>query len=400
MTYVINNYNGTPLVSIPDRTVNLTATSIKLPGRDYPRYGEPVVEDLVWMLQHFANTTAPLYPIDGQIWYNTTEKVLKVYDASTGTWLGTGKTAYGTTAPAGPTNGQLWFDTGTKQLKAWDSDWKLIGPIGTANETDPLALAAPTYTAVQALTCTDTASLTQSVLRISVGGTVIAVISENTFSCLSGAIPGSGLTSIAKGINLTATCILNGQVASAITSLNSLQLDGNAVTNVYLKNQTNLPTSNNTYDLGSAAYKFANVYATIFNGQATSALYADLAERYQADQYMEPGTLVRLGGEHEITTTQDIGCNEVFGIISQNPGVMLNSQAGSDSTWPYVALSGRVPLKVVGQVKKGERLMSSHIAGVAQAWQPAYGMLAIVARSLENKTDLQQQHIMVTVGKI
>ena len=399
MTYVINNYNGSPLVSIPDRTVNLTATSIKLPGRDYPRYGEPVVEDLVWMLQNFANTNPPLHPIDGQIWYNTTEKTLKVYDATTSSWLGTGQTAYGNAAPANPSNGQLWFDTGTKQLKSWDvSTWRLIGPIGTANNTDPLGLVAPAYTAVEAMTCTDNTNTVRNVLRITVNGTVIAVISDASFSCQAGAVAGSSLTSVSKGINLTNAAVLVGNASTATTALDSQALGGKVIGNFYLTDQTNEPTADNTFNLGASGKKYANVYATLFNGTATSARYADLAERYHADAPLQAGMLVMLGGECEITVTTQQGSSDVFGVVSTNPGLMLNSHAGSDDSWPYVALAGRVPVKVVGIVKKGQRLMSSDQAGVAQAWDPQYGLLAIVGRSLMDKPYDDVDTILAVVG--
>lgn len=399
MTYVINNYNGSPLVSVPDRTVNITATSIKLPGRDYPRYGEPIVEDLVWMLQNFANTTPPLYPIDGQIWYNTTEKTLKVYDASTNTWLGTGKTAYGYSVPLNPSNGQLWFNTSKQQLYAYHGNvWKLIGPLGASDGEDAQAPAAIAYTDVQAIKCLDTGSNSHNVLRITVGGTVVAVVSSDTFSCLSGAIPGSDLTTVSRGINLTNASTINGTASNATTANNSTLFDNKPESQFFQTTKSNEPAADNQYELGSPAAKFANVYSTTFTGTATSAKYADLAERYHSDQPLSPGTVVMLGGEHEITKTTVAGSTDVFGVISHSPGFILNQDAGDDNEWPLVALAGRVTVKVTGAVRKGQRLMSSHIPGVAQEWDPAKGMLAIIGRSLEDKSSLHMDTVLMVAG--
>lgn len=386
-------------MSIPDRTVNITATSIKLPGRDYPRYGEPIVEDLVWMLQNFAGTTAPLQPIDGQIWYNTTEKTLKVYDAVGAAWLGTGKTAYGSSAPTSPSNGQLWFDTAKQQLYSWDvSSWKLIGPLGSANLVDPQSPAAITYTAVEAMICYDTSNNAQKVLRITVGGTVIAVLSNNAFTCIANAIAGSGLTSIVKGINLANSSTINGTISNAITANNATTFDAKPVTDFFLTTQSNLPTTTNTFNLGSASATFANVYSTNFIGTATSAKYADLAERYHCDLPVVPGTVVKLGGTNEITLTTSAGDTDVFGVISTQPGLILNSDAGDDQHWPLVALAGRAHVKVYGMINKGQRLMSSSIAGVAQEWDPESGVLAIIGRSLEDKTNMDIGLVLMVAG--
>ena len=99
-----------------------------------------------------------------------------------------------------------------------------------------------------------------------------------------------------------------------------------------------------------------------------------------------PGTVVKLGGSVEITET-NIQCDpDVFGVISENPGFTMNAEAGDSTTHPLVAMSGRVPCKVVGDVKKGQRLVSSHIPGVAEALDSQalndVNSFAIVGRSL------------------
>lgn len=398
MTYVINNYDGTTLVSIADRTVNTTRTSIKLPGRDYPRYGEPIVEDLVWMLQHFAAPSSPQNPIAGQVWYDSNSQTLKVYNG--GTWLGTGKTVLGSSFPAVGEQGQIFYNTAKRQLYVYDSAnnpvWKLVGPIGAYDNSDPNN-AIPGYTSIEAARVSDGAN-NHSIVKIVIGGTLVAILSKD--ASFVPVPPIAGFANILPGINLSSTggLSINGNATTATTALNTTQLDGIAASNYMRKDQSNSPISDNTYDLGAVGLRYANVYAATFQGVATSARYADLAERYHADETVNPGQLVKIGGAHEITLTKTRGCQDVLGVASTNPAVMLNSEAGSDLTHPYVALAGRVPVRVIGTVVKGERLMASSLAGVACAWEPSYGILAIVGRSLEDKTDVGLGTVEAIVG--
>ena len=127
----------------------------------------------------------------------------------------------------------------------------------------------------------------------------------------------------------------------------------------------------------------ANIYANYLYGTATSALYADVAERYETDTPVSPGDVVIVGGNNEITTTTVSCDSRVLGVISSNPAVRMNEGAGKDNTHPFVALVGRIPCKVTGPVTKGQRLVTSNIAGVAQGESELiqYGF----ARSLVNK---------------
>jgi hypothetical protein len=133
-------------------------------------------------------------------------------------------------------------------------------------------------------------------------------------------------------------------------------------------------------NIGSSSNYFNRVFAT-----ATTALYADVAERFAADELLEPGTVVELGGTKEITrSTQDLSEN-VFGVISTRPAYTMNGGAGEDDTHPAVAMTGRVPVKCVGTVRKGDRLVSAG-EGVARAAQSGEATaFNVIGRSLENK---------------
>ena len=141
-------------------------------------------------------------------------------------------------------------------------------------------------------------------------------------------------------------------------------------------------------------------YATL-HATATSAQYSDLAERYESDQPMESGDVVKIGGDKEITKTTSQADEQVFGVISTQPAYRMNADAGEDSTHPYVALSGRVPCKVKGPVNKGDRLVSSDEPGIAQAINTLTdtSIYAIVGRSLESNTQEQIKYIEIVVGR-
>ena len=136
--------------------------------------------------------------------------------------------------------------------------------------------------------------------------------------------------------------------------------------------------------------------ATVFNGQAVTARYADLAEIYSTDADYEPGTVVKLGGSEEITQTESHADNDVFGVISTDPAFLMNK----DAEGLPVALTGRVPVKVIGKINKGDRLVSSDVPGVAWAYtdSDSYDARAVIGRALQNKDDGDAGVIEAVIG--
>ena len=135
--------------------------------------------------------------------------------------------------------------------------------------------------------------------------------------------------------------------------------------------------------------------ATVFSGVATTARYADLAENYLADEAYVPGTVVKIGGDAEITQTTRHADIDVFGVISTNPAYLMNA----DAPGLPVALQGRVPVRVIGRVRKGERLTTSDVPGVA--WGVAEDdvpLQAIIGRALQDKDDGGESIIEAVVG--
>ena len=138
--------------------------------------------------------------------------------------------------------------------------------------------------------------------------------------------------------------------------------------------------SNAVGNIGSSSNYFNQVFAT-----ATTALYADVAERFAADELLEPGTVVELGGAKEITRSQQDLSENVFGVISTRPAYTMNGGAGENDTHPPVAMTGRVPVNCIGRVRKGDRLVSAG-AGVARAAGPGEATaFNVIGRSLEDK---------------
>ena len=127
---------------------------------------------------------------------------------------------------------------------------------------------------------------------------------------------------------------------------------------------------------------YANIHADVATLTATTARYADLAERYESDAQYDAGTVVIFGGDKEISMSNGEYDHRVAGVISSAPAYMMNSEAGDDATHPYVALTGRVPCKVTGAIKKGDLLCTSPMAGHAMAGEAKCGHM--IGKALED----------------
>ena len=163
---------------------------------------------------------------------------------------------------------------------------------------------------------------------------------------------------------------------------NNTTIHGTATVNTEA-NQTAIVNGagNAVGNIGSVSSYFNTVFA-----QATTALYADVAERFAADEIYEPGTVVELGGSAEITRVKRDASDQVFGVISTRPAFTMNGGAGDNDTHPPVAMTGRVPVKVTGIVNKGDRLISAG-AGLARAAQLGEATsFNVIGRALSSKS--------------
>jgi hypothetical protein len=132
-----------------------------------------------------------------------------------------------------------------------------------------------------------------------------------------------------------------------------------------------------------------DIRANVVHALSTSAQYADVAERFEADAPMTAGAVVEVGGTAEITeSTTDLSEN-VFGVISDQPAYAMNAGAGNNESHPFVAMTGRTPVRVTGTVNKGDRLVTSSVKGCARAVASGESITPfnVIGRALESSTD-------------
>jgi hypothetical protein len=135
-------------------------------------------------------------------------------------------------------------------------------------------------------------------------------------------------------------------------------------------------------------------------GTATAAQYSDVAERFASDSAYTPGTVVSLGGAEEITQVNEEASDEVFGVVSSldQAAFKMNGGAGNDDTHPYIAMTGRVDVKVIGTVNKGDRLISASVPGYARAATKAEcTAFNVIGRALTSKTEAGQGSVLAAV---
>jgi hypothetical protein len=175
--------------------------------------------------------------------------------------------------------------------------------------------------------------------------------------------PGGNANISVAGVSNVAVFTTTGAVMTGITVPSIDKSGTNAIGNI-----------------GSASNYFNRVFAT-----ATTALYADVAERFAADEVLVPGTVVELGGINEITRAKDDLSDTVFGVISTRPAYTMNGGEGDDDTHPAVAMTGRVPVQIIGTIKKGDRLVSAG-NGIARAANPGEATaFNVIGRALVDK---------------
>jgi len=174
MTYQVDKYNGTFLVSVADGTID-TTTDLKFVGRNYSGYGEVQNENFLHLLESFANSVQPEKPIVGQVWFDTSSQKLKFYDGRN--FRTASGAEVGSSPPSGLSQGDLWFDSQTNQLSAWNgSNFVLIGP-----------QSAPGFGTSQIVTevVKDNNNTSHVILRSVVGGITTAVFSNDDDFTLS-----------------------------------------------------------------------------------------------------------------------------------------------------------------------------------------------------------------------
>ena len=190
---------------------------------------------------------------------------------------------------------------------------------------------------------------------------------------------------LASGDNLN----LTGSNISAVTNITA----SGFLTINSVNNATAIVNggSNSVGNIGSSTTYFNTVFA-----KATTAQYADLAEMYEADQIIEPGTVVCFGGTKEVTMCVEDACRKVAGVVSTKPSYLMNSGQIGDYVVP-VALTGRVPVKVTGIIRKGDMMVATSNGRARAEDNPALG--SVIGKALAD-FDGQDGVIEVVVGRL
>ena len=412
MAYTINLTNGTIFATIADGTIN-TASSQTLIGKNYAGYGQFLDDNFIHLLECGSNSTPPGAPLTGQLWWDSSASLLKVYN---GTIFKTISAATASSsAPTSNVTGDLWYDTTNAQLKVYTgTTWLVVGPAYTSGTGVTGAIAT---------TIVDNTSVSHVVVELYVNDSIVGIVSKDaaftpqvaisgyttvrpgiTLSTLIGAqVPlFQGTATLAQGLTAGNVFMLNNANTSTSGTLSVINNTGLFVgsnsdlnigvsgTSVNIKNVTsngNITFGVNIAGTPTTAMTINGSTGTI-SGNQINANYADVAERFAADSILTPGTVVELGGANEITTVNRDLSENVFGVISTRAAYLMNSQAGSNDTHPPVAMTGRVPVRVVGIINKGDRLVSAGngLARAAQAGEAT--AFNVIGRSLTNKLDL------------
>jgi hypothetical protein len=508
MSYTIKNSAQTVTYTVNDGTANTNAISLTLIGKSLANYGTALNENFVYLLENFSNTSSnpPAYPVQGQLWWDSTYKFLNVYDNSawktvygnletlnvnsavtlTSSLTASALTASALTASGGgqligyhtgaigantantgafttvTTTGTIVSQgtiTGTGQVIGYHTgaigantantgvfttanvnttlyaatiNANVVGNVGSSHYGTIATNAQPFITSVGTLSSltvggnillnaagakitfntgggTIANNIGNSLQFYTDGGTVEEMRLDNAgnlnvyggavraATINAGTIGNSGATF--TGATYTATGNITAQTANMYAA-NHIANTATYSAAYYWANGTVfssggtftggtissaiVPSSNASINIGGTGSQyFNNVYAVNFIGTSTTAKYADLAEKYLPDTEYEVGTVMMVGGRAEVTQHNGSSIRAI-GVISEYPAYKMNSDLNGGV---YVALKGRVPVKVLGPVAKGDSLAGT-AHGIAYSQPETTATTFAIALENYNNTDI------------
>ena len=391
MAYTIVKSDGTVLTTIADGTINTTSTSQGLPGRNFAGYGQTLDTNFVHQVENFAANTPPANPLRGQLWYDINNSLLKLCPTD------------------GLSNASAWVTIAVSSNSATTTfgSVSVTGNLTANNITANNSIIGNSITVAYATVSANATIADANVSTANIGTLGTKIITTGS-AATTGAITGTWTLTGGSGTTSNAFIVTNG----VINAVNGIKTD-----NYYYANGANFNPSG-TYNNGNVSdylvgansvVQFTGNIApgrvttqvitagantttgnitgnwSLTTGSRLNATYADLAERFEADAYYDAGTVVEMGGDKEITAVQYELSEDVFGVVSDTAAYLMNAGAGDDITHPPIAVGGRVQVKVIGKVKKGQRLVSAG-NGMARAAQTGEATaFNIIGRSLEDK---------------
>ena len=338
MAYTVNKTNSSAspnAYTVQNGVVN-TQTDLSLIGKGYAGYGESIAENFLHLLENFSNTSAPSKPIEGQLWWDSTNSKLKVYNGTS--FLSTGGSApYQSSAPSGLAQGDMWIDSDTGQLYFYNGTSSiLVGPPSSTGTTNGL-----TFDSIL-----DSSDNTQNITNIYNDGNRLAIISEDEFTPKTSI---SGFATIKKGITLT-TAI--SDVKFQGTASDSDALGGVTAAN-YLRSNANDTTSGTlgvVTDSGMTVGADNDLSITVdSSGVIISNTISDTDITFKINDGGSTTTLMTLDGSEAR-----------IGIGTTSPSTKLEISGTTTSTAFAGALTGNVTGNVTGNLSSsGANTMGS-----------------------------------------
>ena len=324
MSYTVNKTNNSASpnqYTVQDGVIN-TQTDLSFIGKGYAGYGESIAENFLHLLENFANTSAPTKPIQGQLWYDSTNARLKVYSGSAFVPAG-GNVPYQSSAPSALAIGDLWVDSDTGQLYFYNGTTSvLVGPPSATGTTSGF-----TFDSIL-----DSGDATQNITKLFNDGNLIAIISEDEFTPKTSI---SGFSTIKTGITLS-TAISGNKFQG--TASDSDSLGGVAAAN-YLKSNAN--------DTTSGTLSISNDGGLIVGADSDITVTVDSSGGIIANSVQDTDITFKVNDGGATTTVMTIdGSESRVGIGTTTPSTKLHVSGTTTST----AFAGDLTGDVTGNV--------------------------------------------------
>ena len=320
MAYTVNKTNSSASpnqYTVQDGVIN-NQTDLSFVGKGYAGYGESIAENFLHLLENFSNTSAPSKPIEGQLWWDSTNSKLQVYNGTAFQTAG-GSAPYQQDAPSNMAAGDIWIDSDTGQMYYYNGTASvLVGPPSATGTTSGLTFD----------TILDSSDASQNITKLFNDGNLIAIISEDTFTPKSAI---AGFSSITKGISLS-TDIADLKFAGTATDAD--KLGGVAAAN-FLRSNANDTTTGTlgiVTDSGMTVGSDSDISVTV---EASGGIIANTVQ--------DTDITFKVNDGGTVTTVMTIdGSESRIGIGTITPSTKLEISGTTTSTAFAGPLTGNV----------------------------------------------------------